>query len=282
MGSKFLLLIPIFFVTLLTGSSFASGQGMFELDRKGSIRAHVVNAPLRDVMKNFCSTFNLEIKGMAGFDETISLTITEGTFDETLKRLLRGYNYVFMQDATSGKPAVLILGKAERTKYVDTPPPTRAAAEPSPSPTPPAPIQQNMASALPVALVPVQGATSSPKTAATDQQRQQEEERQGAMTASARPTRIPMQSATIPPAPTRIPMQSATIPPAPPQVSGLEMPPMPPSIEEAKAANTQGENFSALASVETPPEIPASGDTTQQKSRPKVDLRDLAPPPIPF
>ena len=270
-GKKFLLLIPIFLLTLLARSSLASEQRMFELTKEGSINATVVNAPLQEVLKNFCSTFDLEVKGMPGTDALVSLTITKGTFDETLKRLLRGYNYVFMQDATSGKPAIMVLGKAERTKYVDAPPPSRAVAEPVSSPTPLPPGRQSMTSALPPAPAPVQGAVSSPKTIATDHQSQQDEEGPGAVVASARPVSMPS-------------LVNSTVPPIPPQIPGLEMPPMPPSLEEAKAAsvNVVGENSSGQASLETPPEIPAGGDAARQKPKPKADLKDLAPPSMPF
>jgi hypothetical protein len=271
MGKKFLLLIPIFLLALLTGSSLASEQRMFELTNEGSITATVVNAPLQEVLKNFCSIFDLEVKGMPGIDALVSLTITKGTFDETLKRLLRGYNYVYMQDATSGKPAIMVFGKAERTKYVDAPPPSRAVAEPMPSPTPLPPSRQSMTSALSPAPRPVQGAVSSPKTTATELQKPQAEEEPGSVVASARPVSMPSPA-------------NSTVPPIPPQIPGLEMPPIPPSLEEAKAAsvNVVGENSSGQASLETPPEIPAGGDAAQPKPKPKADLKDLAPPSMPF
>ena len=286
MGKKFLLLIPIFLLPIIAGPSFASEQRMFELDKEGSINATVVNAPLQEVLKHFCSTFNLEIRGMPGTDAVVSLSITKGTLDDTLKRLLRGYNYVFMQDATSRKPAIMVLGKAERTKYVDAPPPSRAVAEPMPSPTPLPQSFQGMAPALPPAPASVQGTVPSPKTTATDLQRQQDEEGSGPVIASARP----------------VSMRSATVPPMPPQIPGLEMPPIPPSLEEAKAANTSvaavgttgaetglerppqipGENSSGQTSPETPPQIPTGGNQVQPKPQPRVDLKDLTPPSIPF
>jgi len=286
MGKKFLLLIPIFLLTFLSGPSLASEQKMFELTKEGSINATVVNAPLQEVLKSFCSTFNLEVKGMPGTDALVSLTITKGTLDDTLKRLLKGYNYVFMQDATSRKLAIMVLGKAERTKYVDAPQPSRAVAEPVPSPTSLPPTRQSMTSALPPAPAPIHGAGSFTKTTTTDRQRQQGEEVVGPVIASARP----------------VSMRSSTVPPIPPQIPGLEMPPVPPSLEEAKAASMNvvsvapsgteatnrippqipGENSSGQTSLETPPEIPAGGNSAQPKPKPKADLKDLTPPSMPF
>jgi hypothetical protein len=283
-GKKFLLVILIFLVP--AGPQAAAAPPMFELDGQGRVTAAVTNVPFQQVLQNFCATFDLEVKGAPRIDDPINLTISKGTLHETLTRLLRGYNYVFMQDPGSKKPVVYVFGKAERSKHADTSPSSVAPAGPAQSPSPISPAQHTVTRAIPPASPPVQGTATANKTEAADGQRQQYEDAAGPVMASARP----------------VTRQAATVPPSPPQIPGLEMPPIPPTLEEAKAANTSvaaigttsaetalerppqipAENSSGQTPDEIPPQIPAGESQAQQKPKPKADLSDLTPPSIPF
>ena len=277
------LLAAVFLLAFLSGSSLVSAQSVFEVDREGNIRANIVNAPLRDVLYSFCSRFNLEIKGTAPTSDTISLAITKGSVDETLKRLLRGYNYVLMRDTTARRSSVIIMGKTEGSKYADVPRPARAAPEVIPAPMPPPPASRGLTSAPAPAAGPVHDTVRHPKATTPGEQRHHAEETPSPLTASARAAN----------------RQIPAVPPSPPSVPGFEMPPVPPTLEEARIANptvaavgianpetgvqrapqSTAETSSGRTPIETPPQIPAGAN--QLQPNPKPDLKDLTPPPIP-
>ena len=204
---------------------------------------------------------------------------------------MRGHNYVLIQDAASGKPTLILLGKAERTKYTDDPPVARPAAGPSSYASPVALSSQlgALAAVAPPPSQAPQGRAPSYNAPSAEPRKQPDEGSATSVVASARPTYTQSPS-------------NATMPPMPPNIPGLELPPMPPTLEQARTAqasvattvsstsqaNVQGppqvpgENTSGQTSLQTPPSIPSSPGQDQQKAKPTVDLRDLTPPPIPF
>ena len=289
MGKKLLLGITFFLLTFQTVLFTASGQGIFETDKDGTVTARVVNVPLAEVLKNFCATFNLGMKGTPTNDESISFTITKGTFDEALKRLMRGHNYVLIQDAAAGKPTLILLGKAERRNVEDLPA-ARMTTEPSPyASAVPSSSQEGLTAVAPSPTPALQGSTLSSNAPSAEPRKPQGEESAASVVASARPTHMPS------------PASSAT-PPMAPNIPGLELPPVPPTLEQTKspksnvtaatASTSQAavdpplqiptENSSSQTSAQTPPQIPTGSDTTPQKAKSSLDLKDLTPPPIPF
>jgi len=260
-------------LTFPTIESVVSAQNMFDVDKEGGINISVTNAPLQDVLKNFCSTFNLDVKGVTASNESVSLSITKGTFDETLKRLMRGFNYVLMQDVTSAKLSLVLFGKAGRRKYVEETAAAGAATErPAHAVTATSPDHGRSSPSPRPATVSVQGNGSSRNSVSLERQKQLDEERAGPAMAFAKP--VGAQSST-----------SSELPPIPPSTPGLEMPPAPPTLEQAKGAQSNvvvGENSSGRASLQTPPEIPVGPNSTQQKAIPKLNLKDFTPPSIPF
>ena len=289
MGKKLLLGITFFLLTLQTVLFTASGQSIFETDKDGSVTARVVNVPLAEVLKNFCATFNLDMKGTPTNDESINFTITKGTFDEALKRLMRGHNYVLIQDTAAGKPTLILLGKAERRNVEDVPV-ARVATEPSPyASVVPSSSQQGSTAVAPSPTPAAQGSTLSSNAPSAEPRKPLGEESTASVVASARPAHVPS------------PTSSATLPMVP-NIPGLELPPMPPTLEQAKstkssvtaasASTSQAtvdtppqiptENSSSQTSAQTPPQIPTGSGTIQQKDNPGLDLKDLTPPPIPF
>ena len=289
MGKKFLALILSTFLLALTAQrALAAEKPIFEIAKDGAITAQATNARLQDVLNSFSVMFNVEVRGIPATTEPITINLSRATFDETLKRLLRGYNYVQIHGEASGKPAVVILGKAERAKYVDEPSPARQAAVPSTPAPAPSPGSYGTLPSRP-GTVPAQASTSPRKSGLVEQQKRQDEPASEAVVASsARPGRALRSDMPLTPA------QSAghELPPAPPQIPGLELPPMPPSIEEVRGSGQTvaldsppqipAENSSGQAALQTPPEIPTSTTTIQEKPKPKLDLNGLAPPSIPF
>lgn len=274
MGKNFLILAAFLLLTTPAIQCVALEAHMFEIDKEGNINTTIANAPLQEVLENFCSTFNLELKGTVASNETISLSMPKSTFDETLKRLMRGYNYVLLQDATSDKFSIILIGKAERSKYSEERPATHAATEPPAyeQSTIPPPTQRGLPPSAQPTAVTARAADSSPAPAAMERQKQSDEEKaSGGEAAAARQVRT--QSSA-----------SSTTPPAPPSISGLESPPMPPTLEQAKgnqARAATGEDSSHSHALDTPPEIPTTDSEAVQKARPKLDLKDLTPPSIP-
>lgn len=289
MGKKLPLAITFFLLTFQTVLFAASGQSMFETDKEGSVTAHVENVPLAEVLKNFCATFNLDMKGTPANGESINFTITKGTFDEALKRLMRGHNYVLIQDVAARKPTLILLGKAERRNVEDLPA-ARVATEPSPyaSAVPPS-SQLGLTATAPSPTPAAQGSAVSSNTPSVEPRKPQGEESPASVVASAGPAHMPS------------PTSSAT-PPMAPNIPGVELPPMPPTLEEAKSTSSNvtpataftsrvtvdtplqipTQNSSSQTSAQTPPQIPTGSGAAQQKAKPGLDLNDLTPPPIPF
>ena len=278
MGKKLLFAITFYLLTFQTLLFTASGQSIFETDKEGGVTARVVNMPLAEVLKNFCATFNLDMKGTPSNDESINFTITKGTFDEALKRLMRGHNYVLIQDVATGKPTLILLGKAERRNVEDLTV-ARPATEPSPyaSAVPSSSQGSLTAVAAPSPAPAAQGSVLSSDTPSAEPRKPQGEESAASFVPSARPARMPS------------PVSSAT-PPMASNIPGLELPPVPPTLEQAKSTRpnvTAATTSISQATVDTPPQIPTQNSSGQTSAQipPQIptglDLKDLAPPPIP-
>jgi hypothetical protein len=274
MGKKFLISIAALLLTCSAMQCLASGEHFFQIDKDDTINTTITNTPLQEVLKNFCSTFDLDLRGTVAGEETITLSIANGTFDETLRGLMRGYNYVLLREATLNRYSIMLLGKVERSKYSEEPA-ARSASESPVYGQPAAPtMQRGLSPSSQPAASSVISSGSSPNPTAVERQKQFDEEKSGVAAASVRPVRAQSQT-------------SSTTPPAPPSVSGLELPPMPPTLEQAKGTQTHsltGEDSSRSQALDKPPEIPEErhqSSTIDVQPKPKLDLRDLTPPSMP-
>jgi hypothetical protein len=275
MCTTFLPFILIILFTFL-GHSAIAAVTMFEIDDQKKINARITNTPLQDVLKDLCSTFNVEIKRMPHTDEMVSLTITEATLDETLKRLLRGYNYVYIQDTEYAKPAIMVFGKTERSKYAEESSGTRQATMEPPNhvPAPMQVIQQRAVSASSQTPAPAQNRLSANTTSVPNPQRKNDEEKADTLVTSAGPfdRSMRMQGSSAPP------MVGPQAPPEPPPlqdatITGQGLVRTPPTSVGA-LPQTAGENSSGQIS-------PEAQQTQQEQPGASVDLRDLIPPSIP-
>jgi len=134
--------------TFLFGTAFGNAAEPFKIKKDGMIDVDINNLPLNDTLRNLSGKISLELKGNPVGSEPINLSLSNISLDEMLKRMMRGYNYVLIRPDNSGKSILMVLGKAERTKYTDAPSVTVTAAPPPPAVTAP-PVQQPMVASMP-------------------------------------------------------------------------------------------------------------------------------------
>jgi len=135
----------ILFCFIFLHPCFANAQDLFNLSSDDSINVNISNKPLNEVLRNFSSKFSIELKGYSVGNEVVNLNLSNASLNEVLKRMMRGYNYVLIKPDSSKKTVLMVLSKAERTKYADAP----TAASPPPPPIAAPPIQQSSAATIP-------------------------------------------------------------------------------------------------------------------------------------
>lgn len=88
---------------------------------------------LKDAIKYLSKTRGFDLKGTVSTDETIVLNTSSNESTEViLKRILKGYNFVYVHSDKQGtKPLLIIIGKSSRSPSVDVSPPP--VYNPSPS-----------------------------------------------------------------------------------------------------------------------------------------------------
>ena len=109
----------------------AEGPNLFEVSKDGAIKGSFHNVPLSDVLKSLSHSASFDLKGPYTSSEPISGTFSDLTLDEALKRVLRGYNYVFVNPEKTGRPVLILLGKTSRATYPETKAPAPSAQPPT-------------------------------------------------------------------------------------------------------------------------------------------------------
>ena len=272
-------------------------KGIDVIKKKEGYDVTIENLSLKQAIEELSGIVPFELKGTITSDELLTVSFKDASLEEILKRLLRGYNYALLK--TEGKnPMLLIMGKAERGKYVETKPVAEGKKE-APSPTtqpqpnlspnerasPSQTFQRENVRRLPLTTPHVE------KTEAGEVERETISQGQSSETqvlGGARRRLSPMQAREVP---------LALVPPSPPAVEGVDVPPSPPAISEAPPsvpssahgppsvpAETQegtqvtgSASTAGSASSSTPP---ASGSVSTGTVKKKVD-EDLRPPQIP-
>lgn len=79
----------------------------------------ITDLPLAQVLRTMSKANLFDIKGTLPVGEAVSVTFLDETLGKALGRLLRGYNYVIMNQETTEKPLLMIIGKAVRTRSLD-------------------------------------------------------------------------------------------------------------------------------------------------------------------
>lgn len=131
---------------------YGNDQIAFALTRDGKIKAQIDGRPLNQTLRELATKFSVDLKGITVGSETISLSLSEVSLEELLKKMMRGYNYVLVRPDKSDRLMLMVLSRADRTKYVDPP-----AQAPSPAPAIPQPAPQSIPQkALQASPVPAQ------------------------------------------------------------------------------------------------------------------------------
>jgi hypothetical protein len=98
-------------------------QALIKVTHDEKISADVENVPLSQVLDAMAASVGLEVKGSVPSGEMVSVNFSNLGLDEALKRLLLGYNYVLITSEQTGKASLMVMGRAERSKIVESVPP---------------------------------------------------------------------------------------------------------------------------------------------------------------
>lgn len=155
---------------LCAPTAHAMTTSSIEVTGEEKISASIENRTLNEMLRMMSEKKLFEMKGPVPGGDTITLSFSNLSLDEALKKIMRGYNYVLIKQGESRKPLLMIMGKTERSNYTEQPvsvarpvdrpanqpanqpPETRSYVPPSqlpPATQPPAPTQRPGAPAQP-------------------------------------------------------------------------------------------------------------------------------------
>ena len=261
--------------------AFADNKDIINATKDGRITANIENKPLNGVLKDISEKFKLELKGSMVGSESVTLNASNLTLEEMLKKLMRGYNYVLIKPDKSDKTVLMVLSKAERTKYTEPSVAGIVVAAPS---TPPATVKMpttppTISSSVPIAppseaakigekkdaepVVPLYSGGAAPSTTGA--------------AGSGDTVKIITSTGAVKE------ISASLLPPMPPSLSGGDTPPSIPVI-------TAGAQIDAPTSTSQPPTVGTTGSTVPggqqqqagQQSTTSTDMKDLRRPQIPF
>ena len=106
---------------------------LFQLHADNKLSAHLDDRPLNEVLLQLATITELDIRGAAVGNEPVSMSLSGLTLEETLARILRGYNYVVVRGEKPNKTLVMMFGKTEHSKYTEIVSPARSS-NPEPAP----------------------------------------------------------------------------------------------------------------------------------------------------
>ena len=86
---------------------------------KKLISAEINNRPLNEILGILADNGLFDIKGNIPSGEPVTAIFSDLALHEALNKLLRGYNYVIVNQSPGQKPLLMIMGKAERGKAAD-------------------------------------------------------------------------------------------------------------------------------------------------------------------
>jgi hypothetical protein len=88
---------------------------MIEVSKEQRISADIEKVPLDELLRTLASRNLFEIKGQIPGGEVLTVHLSNATIEQTLAKLMRGYNYVLV-DRGSHKPLLVLIGKIDLTK----------------------------------------------------------------------------------------------------------------------------------------------------------------------
>lgn len=133
--TKVVCLLAILLLAISVSSRHATAMPAIEITNDEKISVSVENGNVNEMLRIMSEKNLFEMKGPAPGSEALTLNFSKLSLEEALKKIMRGYNYVLIRQGESRKPLLVVMGKAERTKYTDQPAP---AARPATQPAQPA------------------------------------------------------------------------------------------------------------------------------------------------
>ncbi len=139
------LFLPFFMAGILMHplSAHATGSALDLSSTDSMVSLDASDRPLGEVLRTMAGRGLIEINGGTPGGEPLTQHFTGLTIDQALSRIMRGYNYVLINQGEARAPLLKVMGKIERVKS-ETPkaPPASAAAPDSRSYVPPAPPRE--------------------------------------------------------------------------------------------------------------------------------------------
>jgi hypothetical protein len=83
------------------------------------ISAEIENKPLNEVVRLLSEKKLFEVRGTVPSGEPVSIHFIDLTLTDALKKIMRGYNYVLLNQPQGQKPILMVMGRTERTKPSD-------------------------------------------------------------------------------------------------------------------------------------------------------------------
>lgn len=103
-------------------AAIAPGQPpVIEVTKDDRISADIKGRPLGETLRAMAGKKLFDIRGPLPAGEEITAQFTGLTLDQALKKLMRGYNYVLLDEGTSQKPVLLLIGKIQRSTSGEQP-----------------------------------------------------------------------------------------------------------------------------------------------------------------
>jgi hypothetical protein len=169
MSKKLPIMTAILALLLLHISSPVSrgdSQSTFMLRPDGKISAQIDNRPLNQALRDLATKLSLDLKGISVGGETVNLNLSDASLEELLKKMMRGYNYVLVRPNKSERLMLMVLSRADRTRYVE--PPVQASSPPPALPQPvPQPASQAASGVAPQPQQIQRSSSASPPRSAT-------------------------------------------------------------------------------------------------------------------
>jgi hypothetical protein len=136
--------------------------------KESRISVDVDNQPLDALLRMMAEKRLFSIGGGVAGNESLTLHFVDLTLPEMLSKILRGYNYVVIDQGKNQPPVLTVLGRVQKSAvaaHADTPAPPAASPEPRSyaSPEPPLEPPATLAASQP-GLSPRQPVAQQPQT----------------------------------------------------------------------------------------------------------------------
>ncbi len=168
-------LIAVFALAVATSPVAAGAEGpVLTVTNVSRISVDVDNQPLNALLRMMAEKRLVNIRGGAAGNESLTLHLANLTLPEMLSKILRGYNYVVIDQGKSQPPLLTVMGRIRQdaaASRAETPAPAEAPAlaEPRSYAPPEPPLEPGMPPRQPVARQPQMQQNSQPAGGQTGQ-----------------------------------------------------------------------------------------------------------------